>query len=115
MQFTCKQTSIDSAEATQEDQKSLTALGSHHIAQHDRIIINSYDLFIIPTCPSDQLKLSTDFIISIQHLIDFITTHINNLRGFHYDPEQTNPIDIAVRNREEFFIDSILEHRGNHQ
>ena len=35
-----------------------------------------------------------------------ITIHVNNLREFHYDP---------VQNRGEFFIDSILKHRGDRQ
>ena len=56
-----------------------------------------------------QIVNKLDSIYTIQNLVagKFITTHINNLR--------TNPIDIAVQNRGEFFIDSILEHRGDHQ
>jgi len=58
-----------------------------------------------------------DSIYTIQDLVDgkLITTHIRNLREFHYDPERTNPMDIAVQNKGEFFIDSIFEHRGDHQ
>ena len=38
------------------------------------------------------------------------TTHIKNLREFLYDPARTNPLDIAVQNRGEFFIDSIHDY-----
>ena len=56
-----------------------------------------------------------DSIYTIQDLVDgkLITTHIKNLREFLYDPDRTDPMDIAVQNRGEFFIDSILEHRGD--
>lgn len=112
-------------------QKTQSSLDSHRIAQHDPNYtdypINSYVLYTAPTGPSDKLELKhrgpyqvvnkLDSIYTIQDLVDgkFITTHINNLREFHYDPERTNPIDIAVQNRGEFFIDSILEHRGDRQ
>jgi len=58
-----------------------------------------------------------DSIYTIQDLVDgnLITTHIKNLRQFHYDPDRTNPKDIAVQNIGEFFIDSTLEHRGDRQ
>ena len=112
-------------------QKTQSSLDSHRIAQHDPNYtdypINSYVLYTAPTGTSDKLELKhrgpyqivnkLDSIYTIQDLVDgkFITTHINNLREFHYDPERTNPIDIAVQNRGEFFIDSILEHRGDRQ
>jgi hypothetical protein len=47
--------------------------------------------------------------------VKFITTYINHLREFHYDPDRTNSIGVAVQSRGEFFIDSILEHRGDRQ
>ena len=66
-----------------------------HIAQYDPNYtdypINSYVLYTV------QVVNKLDSIYTIQDLVDgkFITTHINNLREFHYDPERTNPIDIA--------------------
>jgi hypothetical protein len=112
-------------------QKTQSTLDSHHIAQHapnyTDYPINSYILYIVPIGPSDKLELKhrgpyqvvnkLDSIYTIQDLVDgkFITTHINNLREFHYDLGRTNPIDIAVQNRGEFSIDSILEHRGDRQ
>ena len=66
-------------------------------------------LYTAPTGPSDKLELKhrgpyqnvnkLDSIYTIQDLVDgkFITTHINNLHEFHYDPERTNPIDIVRR------------------
>ena len=56
-----------------------------------------------------------DSIYTIQDLVDgkIITTHITNLREFHYDPARTDPKDVAVQNKGEFFIETILEHRGD--
>jgi hypothetical protein len=98
-------------------QKTQSALDSHHIAQHDPNYtdypINSYVLYTAPTGPSDKLELKhrgpyqvvnkLDSIYTIQDLVDgkFITTHINNLREFHYDPERTNPIDSILERTEE--------------
>ncbi len=103
-------------------QKTQSALDSHHIAQHDPNYtdypINSYVLYT-PTGPNDKLELKhrgpyqvvnkLDSIYTIQDLVD------DNLCEFHYDPNRTNPIDIAVQNRGEFLIDSVLEHRGDRQ
>ena len=112
-------------------QKTQSTLDSHHIAQHDPNFtdypINSYVLFTSPNGPGDKLELKhkgpyqvvnkLDSIYTIQDLVDgkLITTHIKNLREFLYDPDRTDPMDIAVQNRGEFFIDSILEHRGDRQ
>ena len=46
---------------------------------------------------------------------NIITTHITYLREFHYDPARTDPKDVAVQNKGEFFIETILEHRGDRQ
>ena len=108
-------------------QKTQFALDLHHIAHHDPNYtdypINSY----APTGTSDKLELKhrrlnqvvnkLDSIYTIQDLVDgkLITTHIKNLREFLYDPARINPLDIEVQNRGEFFIDSILEHRGDRQ
>ena len=112
-------------------QKTQFTLDSHHIAQHDPNYtdypINSYVLYTAPTGTSDKLELKhrgpyqvvnkLDSIYTIQDLVNgkLITTHIKNLREFLFDPARTNPLDIAVQNRGEFFIDSILEHRGDRQ
>ena len=54
-----------------------------------------------------------DSIYTIHDLVD--GKLILNLREFLYDPDRTDPTDITVQNRGEFFIDSILEHRGDRQ
>ena len=41
--------------------------------------------------------------------------YVTRLREFHYDERYVDPRDIALRDREEFFIEKILAHRGNSQ
>ena len=102
-------------------QKTQFTLDSHHIAQHDPNYtdypINSYILFTAPTGTSDKLELKHRGPYQVVDKLDgkLITTHTKNRREFLYDPARTNPLDIAVQNRGEFFIDSILEHRGDRQ
>ena len=40
-------------------------------------------------------------------------THASNLKQFIFNPSRTSPADIARRDYMEFFVESILEHRGN--
>ena len=42
------------------------------------------------------------------------TTHIHNLRPFNYDPDRTSPLTVAQHNEQEFVVESIISHRGNH-
>ena len=51
-------------------------------------------------------------------LLDLITGkekdyHVSDMKPFVFDSATTDPLDIARRDQMEFFIDSILEHRGN--
>ena len=39
--------------------------------------------------------------------------HVSRLREFHYQQEFVNPKDVAMRDNEEFVVDSIQEHRGD--
>jgi hypothetical protein len=39
--------------------------------------------------------------------------HITRLKEFRYNPDHTSPLDIARRDNEEFFVEEILEHRGD--
>jgi len=112
-------------------QQTQSKLDSHHIAQQDQNFtdfpIHSYVLFTSPSGRGDKLELKhkgpyqvmnkLDSIYTIQDLVDgkIITTHITNLREFHYDPARTDPKDVAVQNKGEFFIETILEHRGDRQ
>ena len=51
-------------------------------------------------------------------LLDLITGkekdyHVSDIKPFIFDPALIDPIDVARRDRMEFFIEKILEHRGN--
>ena len=50
-----------------------------------------------------------DNIYTIQDLVDgkVINSHITNLREYLYEPVRTNPKDIAVQNRGEFFTEDL--------
>jgi hypothetical protein len=55
---------------------------------------------------------------SIYTVQDLITnkltdTHIKNLKPFIYDPEFTNPTDVARQDQQEFLIDHIIAHNGD--
>ena len=39
--------------------------------------------------------------------------HVSDLKPFFFDPLQTNPIDVARKDYLEFFIEAILDHKGN--
>jgi len=41
------------------------------------------------------------------------TYHITQLRKFNYEPERTDPKDIAIKSQQESIVESILEHSGN--
>jgi len=36
-----------------------------------------------------------------------ITTHIHNLRAFHYDPDLIDPVVVALQNEQEFMIETV--------
>jgi hypothetical protein len=39
--------------------------------------------------------------------------HVAHMKPFHFDPTQTDPVDIARKDYLEFFIEEILSHKGN--
>jgi hypothetical protein len=39
--------------------------------------------------------------------------HVTLLRPFHFDPEHVDPKDVARRDTEEYYVERILEHRGD--
>jgi len=43
-----------------------------------------------------------------------IKTHVHNLRPIVFNPTQVNSLDVAQQNEQEFVVDGILAHRGNH-
>ena len=51
-------------------------------------------------------------------LFDLITNkekeyHVTDMKPFHFDPLLTNPIDVARKDHLEFFVESILQHKGS--
>ena len=51
-------------------------------------------------------------------LLDLITNKyedvlLHRLHPFHYDQETLDPKDIAMRDREEYVVEKVLEHEGN--
>jgi hypothetical protein len=39
--------------------------------------------------------------------------HVSDMKPFKFDPLKINPLDIARRDQMEFFVEKILEHKGN--
>jgi hypothetical protein len=51
-------------------------------------------------------------------LLDLVTGkeklfHVKNMRIFRFDPISVNPLDVARRDYNEFFIETIIEHKGD--
>ena len=101
----------------------------HCLVEYDANIteypVNSYVLFTPPVGRGDKLlpkhrgpyqviERSTS-IYTIENLVDGkrSTTHIHNLRPFHYDPARTSPLLVAQHNEQEFVVESIHGHRGD--
>jgi hypothetical protein len=102
---------------------------THHMSEFDphftEFPVNSYVLFEHPEGPPHKLKMIKsgpyqviNFTGSNYTIQDLVTgknkdTHISNLSPFNYDPEHVDPMEIALKDQEEFYIDSILDHRGD--
>jgi hypothetical protein len=39
---------------------------------------------------------------------------VHNLRAFIFNPTQVNPLEVAQQNEQEFLVDEIIAHRGDH-
>jgi Chromo (CHRromatin Organisation MOdifier) domain len=39
--------------------------------------------------------------------------HVPDMKPFVYDPTVTTPLDVARRDYMEFFVETIIDHRGN--
>ena len=52
---------------------------------------------------------------SCQNLVtdEIATYHVTRLRKFRYDERYVNPRDIALRDREEFYVEKIWAHHGD--
>jgi transposase InsO family protein len=109
--------------------KTQAQFDTHHMSVFDpnftEFPVNSYVLLEHPEGPPHKLKMqkrgpyqvvnNTGSKYTIQDLVTgkMSDTHISNLSPFLYDPNQTDPLDIAMKDQEEFFIDSIINHRGD--
>ena len=87
--------------------------------------INSYVLLEYPEGRPHKLKMIkrgpfqvTNIVGTKYTLQDLLTgktfdTHIANLSPFNFDPHRTDPADVAMHDKEEFEIDSVIAHRGD--
>jgi hypothetical protein len=41
------------------------------------------------------------------------TFHVKNMRIFHFDPLKVSPLDVARRDYDEFFVEKIVDHKGD--
>jgi hypothetical protein len=51
-------------------------------------------------------------------LLDLVTNkpkkyHVKDIHPFHFNPSITDPVDIARRDYLEFFIEQVLDHKGD--
>ena len=115
---------LRAAQATQQ------AKDEYHIATHDVTYPTEYPInsWVLVTHPAGRRsKLETyktgPFLVitneGAQYTLQDTNTgrnfrlHVSTLTPFDYDPEHTDPTIIAAHDAGEFFVESILEHRGN--
>ena len=87
--------------------------------------VDSYVLAKYPTKPPTRLHTlwKGPYLVKSIHNSDYtlldITTkkfkcvHVSNLKEFKFDPKFTDPADVSRRDYMEFFIESIVQHRGH--
>jgi hypothetical protein len=102
---------------------------THHMSRNDPELtdypVNSYVLWENPAGGRNKLqtKLQGPFQV-VRRVDDDITildlltnkeivTHISNVREFNFDPDRTDPKEVALHSSEEFVIESIMEHSGD--
>jgi transposase InsO family protein len=110
-------------------QETQVALDSHHMSSFDpgftEFPINSYVLYNHPEGRADKLSMTKRGpyrVVNIQGsqytIQDLVSeknfdTHISNLSPFNYDPNRTDPKDVALAEQQEFYVERILNHRGD--
>lgn len=101
---------------------------SYHISEVDDDLmgfpINSYVLYNPPGGQRHKMQLpkAGPYLVvnsvlddyTIQDLVNhkLITTHISNLSKFEFDDNRVDPKLVAIHNRGEFTVDSVVAHRG---
>ena len=110
-------------------QTALRTMDEMHMANNPGEItvfpVDSYVLAKYPTQPPTRLHTlwRGPFRVKSIHNSDYtlfdITTkkfkciHVSNLKEFVFDPRHTDPADVARRDYMEFFIESIVQHKGH--
>jgi hypothetical protein len=113
--FTTAFTSVSGSRASTSDDPDVTDYP-----------VNSYVLYTPPMGRNNKLlarhkgpyqvigKRQSIYIIEDLVKGKQIKTHVHNLRPFIFSPTQVNPLDVAQQNEQEFVVDKILAHCGNH-
>jgi transposase InsO family protein len=110
-------------------QETQLANDAYHISSFEpgfsEFPINSYVLFNHPEGRASKLSMTKRGpyrVVNIQGsqytIQDLITernidTHISNLSPFNYDPNRTDPKEVAMNEQGEFYVERILNHRGD--
>ena len=110
-------------------QTALRTMNEEHLKNSPTEItvfeVNSFVLARYPSQPPTRLHTlwRGPFQVKSIHNSDYtlldLTTkkfkhlHVSNLKEFKFDPTYTDPADIARRDYMEFFIESIVTHKGN--
>jgi len=83
--------------------------------------IDSYILYTPPMGRGNKLEDHIKFedessLYFIEDLVlgKQIRTHVHNLRPFLFNPNGLNPIEVAQQNEQEFLVNDIIAHRGDH-
>ena len=102
----------------------------HKVVENDPDItdypVNSYFFYTPPMSRSNELLPKhkgpyqvigrQESIYTIEDLVrgKQIKIHVHNLRAFIFNPTQVNPLDIAQQNEQEFLVNEIIAHQGDH-
>ena len=112
----------------QETQK---AKDEFHMSRHSvdfptEFPVNSYVLVTHPANKRSKLHLNktgpyrvVNFVGSTYTLQDLVNEdknfdiHVSSLTPFEFDPVVTDPKEVAIQDAEEFYVESVLDHRGD--
>jgi hypothetical protein len=109
-------------------QESQRSNDEYHIAQaapqRTEFPINSYVLVQYRERPPTKLHMNwrgpmrvINYTQNVYTLQDLVTNknvdyHVSQLKAFEYDPLEVDPTEIAMREAQEFVVESILDHSG---
>ena len=114
---------------TQISRDLLKSQDDKHLAQNARylteFVVGTHVLVAYATGPPTRLLTRWKGPMKILRsqgseylLLDLVsgkekTFHVKNMRAFHFIPSHVDPLDIARRDYDEFFVEQILEHEGD--